>query len=87
MYHFPIFQNAFINIQQSLFILSKLESKKDTLNFSEVFAEIEKQPLNLSDSWLLSLVAMAPLVSTGCSDADLYILNSSCDLDFELWVN
>mgnify|MGYP007101769659 CR=1 FL=1 len=24
---------------------------------------------------------------TGCPDASLYVLNSLCDLDFELWVN
>ena len=29
----------------------------------------------------------SPLQYTGCSNSSLYVLNSSCDLDFELWVN
>ena len=30
---------------------------------------------------------MKYVLTTGCPNSSLYVLNSSCDLDFELWVN
>ena len=45
-----------------LFILYKLEFKRDTLNFSEVFSELKKQPLNLSGSCLPSYIGSIGII-------------------------
>ena len=41
---------------------AKLEFKRDTLNSSEIFAELKKQPLNLSGSCFLSYIGSIGII-------------------------